>query len=127
MSCINGNKVAVQKLKDQGRQSTRWKEEIRQLAAAGWSTLTLDKEKWRPLSNAFVLQWTSFTMMMTDTDPAGDAEAVEQYEVRGLVAASLYEVAVRAFTRAGPGPLSSPRIVDSTGDDGGWHRRRMSM
>lgn len=50
---------------------------------------------------------------------AGDSEAVEQYEVRGLVPASLYEVAVRAFTRAGAGPLSSPRIVDSTGVDGG--------
>ncbi|XP_050737575.1 cell adhesion molecule Dscam2-like isoform X3 [Eriocheir sinensis] len=51
------------------------------------------------------------------TAAPGDAEAVEQYEVRGLVPASLYEVAVRAFTRAGPGPLSSPRIVDSTGVD----------
>lgn len=60
-----------------------------------------------------------------DGDPAGDAEAVEQYEVRGLVPASLYEVAVRAFTRAGPGPLSSPRIVDSTGVDGEWYSRRM--
>lgn len=79
------------------------------------------------MGNAFVLQWTSLTVMMIDPDPAGDAEAVEQYEVRGLVPASLYEVAVRAFTRAGPGPLSSPRIVDSTGVDGGWHRRRMSM
>lgn len=43
---------------------------------------------------------------------------MEQYEVRGLVPGSLYEVAVRAFTRAGPGPLSSPRIVDSTSPDG---------
>ena len=51
---------------------------------------------------------------------SGDVEAVEQYEVRGLVPASLYEVAVRAFTRAGPGPLSSPRIVDSTSHDGRW-------
>ncbi|KAK8389761.1 hypothetical protein O3P69_009037 [Scylla paramamosain] len=51
------------------------------------------------------------------TAALGDVEAVEQYEVRGLVPASLYEVAVRAFTRAGPGPLSSPRIVDSTSHD----------
>ncbi|XP_069954396.1 cell adhesion molecule Dscam2 [Cherax quadricarinatus] len=51
------------------------------------------------------------------TIAAGDREAVEQYEVRDLTPASLYEVAVRAFTRAGPGPLSSPRIVDSTSYD----------
>ncbi|XP_042208394.1 Down syndrome cell adhesion molecule-like protein Dscam2 isoform X1 [Homarus americanus] len=49
--------------------------------------------------------------------PAGDTEALEQYEVRGLTPATLYEVAVRAFTRAGPGPLSSPRIVHSTSHD----------
>ncbi|XP_071532405.1 cell adhesion molecule Dscam2-like [Panulirus ornatus] len=47
----------------------------------------------------------------------GEAEEVEQYEVRGLTPASLYEVAVRAFNKAGPGPLSSPRIVDSTSHD----------
>lgn len=51
---------------------------------------------------------------------AGDIEAVEQYEVRGLTPASLYEVAVRAFNKAGPGPLSSPRIVDSTSHDGAF-------
>ncbi|XP_069169162.1 cell adhesion molecule Dscam2 isoform X2 [Procambarus clarkii] len=51
------------------------------------------------------------------TAPAGDVEGVEQYEVRDLTPASLYEVAVRAFTRAGPGPLSSPRIVDATSHD----------
>ncbi|XP_045103222.1 Down syndrome cell adhesion molecule homolog isoform X1 [Portunus trituberculatus] len=51
------------------------------------------------------------------TRPVIDLGGVEQYEVRGLVPASLYEVAVRAFTRAGPGPLSSPRIVDSTSHD----------
>lgn len=50
-----------------------------------------------------------------------DGEVVEQYEVRGLTPATLYEVAVRAFTRAGPGPLSSPRIVDSTSHDGKNH------
>ncbi|XP_071537625.1 cell adhesion molecule Dscam1-like isoform X1 [Panulirus ornatus] len=47
----------------------------------------------------------------------GETDAVEQYEVRGLTPASLYEVAVRAFNKAGPGPLSSPRIVDSTSHD----------
>ncbi|XP_042226508.1 Down syndrome cell adhesion molecule-like protein Dscam2 isoform X2 [Homarus americanus] len=47
----------------------------------------------------------------------GDTEGVEQYEVRGLTPAALYEVAVRAFNKAGPGPLSSPRIVDSTSHD----------
>ncbi|KAG7154055.1 Down syndrome cell adhesion molecule-like protein 2-like 8, partial [Homarus americanus] len=46
-----------------------------------------------------------------------DVDGVEQYEVRGLTPATLYEVAVRAFTRAGPGPLSSPRIVHSTSHD----------
>ncbi|XP_050737483.1 cell adhesion molecule Dscam2-like isoform X2 [Eriocheir sinensis] len=51
------------------------------------------------------------------TRPVTDLGGVEQYEVRGLVPATLYEVAVRAFTRAGPGPLSSPRIVDSTSHD----------
>nr|XP_045608775.1 Down syndrome cell adhesion molecule-like protein Dscam2 isoform X3 [Procambarus clarkii] len=51
------------------------------------------------------------------TTASGDTEVVEQYEVRGLTPASLYEVAVRAFNRAGPGPLSSPRIVDSTSHD----------
>ncbi|KAK8723180.1 hypothetical protein OTU49_011885, partial [Cherax quadricarinatus] len=48
------------------------------------------------------------------TRPVTDLDGVERYEVRGLTPATLYEVAVRAFTRAGPGPLSSPRIVDST-------------
>ncbi|XP_071543543.1 uncharacterized protein [Panulirus ornatus] len=51
------------------------------------------------------------------TAMAANVEAVEQYEVRGLTPASLYEVAVRAFNKAGPGPLSSPRIVDSTSHD----------
>ncbi|XP_037801360.1 Down syndrome cell adhesion molecule-like protein Dscam2 [Penaeus monodon] len=46
-----------------------------------------------------------------------DADGFEQYQVRGLIPATLYEVAVRAFTRAGPGPLSTPRIVDSTSHD----------
>ncbi|XP_071543682.1 uncharacterized protein [Panulirus ornatus] len=51
------------------------------------------------------------------TRPVTDVDGVEQYEARGLAPATLYEVAVRAFTRAGPGPLSSPRIVDSTSHD----------
>ncbi|KAK3861845.1 hypothetical protein Pcinc_032241 [Petrolisthes cinctipes] len=51
------------------------------------------------------------------TRPVSEPEGVEQYKVRGLTPATLYEVAVRAFTRAGPGPLSSPRIVDSTSHD----------
>ncbi|XP_068201363.1 cell adhesion molecule Dscam2-like isoform X2 [Palaemon carinicauda] len=45
------------------------------------------------------------------------ASGSEKYEVMGLSPASLYEVAVRAFNRAGPGPLSSPRIVQATGHD----------
>ncbi|KAK3860836.1 hypothetical protein Pcinc_033125, partial [Petrolisthes cinctipes] len=51
------------------------------------------------------------------TRPVSESTGVEQYEVRGLTPATLYEVAVRAFTRAGPGPLSSPRMVDSTSHD----------
>nr|XP_053635391.1 cell adhesion molecule Dscam2-like [Cherax quadricarinatus] len=51
------------------------------------------------------------------TTVSGDKEALEQYEVRDLMPGSLYEVAVRAFTRAGPGPLSSPRIVEATSYD----------
>ncbi|KAK7015883.1 hypothetical protein SK128_009425 [Halocaridina rubra] len=47
---------------------------------------------------------------------AGD-NGVENYEVTGLSSASLYEVAVRVFNKAGPGPLSSPRIVQATGYD----------
>lgn len=44
-----------------------------------------------------------------------DGKAVsEEYTVRGLDAGTLYEVAVRAFNRAGLGPLSSPRIVRAT-------------
>ncbi|KAK7081827.1 Down syndrome cell adhesion molecule-like protein 1 [Halocaridina rubra] len=48
---------------------------------------------------------------------SADNKGVEQYEVTGLNPASLYEVAVRAFNRAGLGPLSSPRIVQATGHD----------
>ncbi|KAK7074156.1 hypothetical protein SK128_006884 [Halocaridina rubra] len=51
------------------------------------------------------------------TVAAADSSVGEEYKVVDLIPSSLYEVAVRAFTRAGAGPLSSPRIVHATGHD----------
>ena len=42
----------------------------------------------------------------------------KEYTVMGLESGALYEVAVKAFNRAGPGPLSSPGIVRKTLYDG---------
>ncbi len=43
----------------QGRQRVRWRYEIRAFAGPSWSSLTSDRERWRMLGKAFVLQWTS--------------------------------------------------------------------
>ncbi|CAL4080536.1 unnamed protein product, partial [Meganyctiphanes norvegica] len=38
----------------------------------------------------------------------------EQYTLRGLQPSTYYEIAIKAFTKAGSGPLSTPRIVHAT-------------
>ncbi len=43
----------------QGRQSVRWRDEIRAFTEPSWSSLTSERERWRMLGKAFVLQWTS--------------------------------------------------------------------
>ncbi|XP_047737283.1 Down syndrome cell adhesion molecule-like protein 1 homolog, partial [Hyalella azteca] len=48
------------------------------------------------------------------TRPVTGSLGGEQYTVQGLEPGALYEVAVRAFNRAGSGPLSSPRIIRAT-------------
>ncbi len=45
--------------RNQGRQRVKWTDEIRAFAGANWSSLTTDRERWRMLGKAFVLQWTS--------------------------------------------------------------------
>ncbi len=45
--------------KNQGRQRVRWKDEIRAFAGPSWSSLTSDRERFRMLGKAFVMQWTS--------------------------------------------------------------------
>ncbi len=37
----------------------RWRDEISAFAGVRWSSLTTDREKWKGLRKAFVLQWTS--------------------------------------------------------------------
>ncbi len=44
--------------RNQGRQRVRWRDEIRAFAGPSWGSLTSDREKWRMLGKAFVLQWT---------------------------------------------------------------------
>ncbi len=44
--------------RNQGRQRVRWRDEIRAFAGPRWSSLTSDRERWRMLGKAFVLQWT---------------------------------------------------------------------
>ncbi len=43
----------------QGRQRIRWRDEIAALGGVRWSSLTSDRERWKGLVKAFVLQWTS--------------------------------------------------------------------
>ncbi len=45
--------------RNQGRQRTRWRDEIRAFAGAGWSTLTSNREQGRMLGEALVLQMSS--------------------------------------------------------------------
>ncbi len=42
--------------RSQGRQRVRWRDEIRAFAELSWSSLTSDRERWRILGKAFVLQ-----------------------------------------------------------------------
>ncbi len=43
----------------QGRQRIRWRDEIVSFAGVRWNSLTSDRERWKGLGTAFVLQWTS--------------------------------------------------------------------
>ncbi len=45
--------------RNQGRQRVRWRDGIRVVTGPTWSSLTSDRERWRMLGKAFVLQWTS--------------------------------------------------------------------
>ncbi len=45
--------------RNQGRQRVRWRDEISAFAGPSWSSLPSDRERWRMLGKAFVLQWTS--------------------------------------------------------------------
>ncbi len=45
--------------RSQSRQRIRWRGETVAFAVVGWSTLTSDREKWKGLGKAFVLQWSS--------------------------------------------------------------------
>ncbi len=45
--------------RSQGRHRIRWRDEIVAFAGVRWSSLTSDRERWKGLGKAFVLQWTS--------------------------------------------------------------------
>ncbi len=45
--------------RSQDKQRVRWRGEIRAFAGTSWSSLTSDRERWRMLGKALVLQWTS--------------------------------------------------------------------
>ncbi len=45
--------------RSQGRQKTKWRDEIVAFASVGWSTLTSDRERRKKLGKSYVLQWTS--------------------------------------------------------------------
>ncbi len=45
--------------RSQGRQRVRWRDEVKAFAGPSWTSLTSEKERWRMLEKAFVLQWTS--------------------------------------------------------------------
>ncbi len=44
---------------NQARQRVTWRDEIKGFPRRSWSSLTSDKERWKMLGKAFVLQWTS--------------------------------------------------------------------
>ena len=41
----------------QGRQRTRWRDEIRSFAGVSWNRQVANKEEWRRLGEVFVLLW----------------------------------------------------------------------
>ena len=41
-----------------GRQETRWRDDIVKAAGATWERIALDRQRWKTLEEAFVLQWT---------------------------------------------------------------------
>ncbi len=43
--------------RSQGRQRVRWWDEIAAFAGTGWRSLASDREMWKRLGKAFVLQW----------------------------------------------------------------------
>ncbi len=45
--------------RNQGRKRVTWRDEIRAFAGTSWSLLISDRERWRMLGKAFLLQWTS--------------------------------------------------------------------
>ncbi len=45
--------------RSQERQRIRWRDKIVAFAGIRWSSLTSDRERWKGLGKAFVLQWTS--------------------------------------------------------------------
>ncbi len=45
--------------RNHGRQRVKWRDEIRAFTGPSWTSLTSDRERWRMLGKAFVLQWTS--------------------------------------------------------------------
>ncbi len=45
--------------RNQGKQRVRWEDEIIVFAGPSWSSLTSDRQRWRMLGKAFVLQWNS--------------------------------------------------------------------
>ncbi len=54
--------------RSQGRPKIWWKDEIMAFTGVGWSTLTSDRERWKGLGKAFVLQLTQ--LVMADDDDA---------------------------------------------------------
>ena len=42
----------------QGRQITRWRDEIGYFNGVTWNRLAAERDEWKRLGGAFVLQWT---------------------------------------------------------------------
>ena len=45
-------------IKRQGRQRTRWRDEIESFAGVAWNRQAFDKDEWRRFGESFVLQCT---------------------------------------------------------------------
>lgn len=80
--------------RNQCRQRTRWRSEIRAFAGVEWSPLTPDK-RWRTLGNAFVLQWTTVTD--DDDDYTTSALQVCSLETYRLTEASQWIIVPDGF------------------------------